>query len=36
MCNNVKCKYCNSNRINQDGIINSKQKYLYREIQNKQ
>ena len=31
MCENIKCPYCNSNRINKDGIIKGKQRYLCRD-----
>ena len=31
MCNDLKCKYCNSNRINKMGILNGKQRYFCRE-----
>ena len=33
MCNNLKCKYCNSSRINKIGILNGKQRYFCREAQ---
>ena len=31
MCNDLKCKYCNSNRINKMGILNGKQRYFCRD-----
>ena len=32
MCNNLKCPYCNSNRINKDGFVNKNiQRYLCRD-----
>jgi transposase-like protein len=32
MCNNLKCKYCGSNNINKDGIVNNgNQRYLCRD-----
>ena len=30
-CNNIKCKYCNSNKINKCGKQNNKQRYLCRD-----
>ena len=29
MCNNIKCSYCNNNRINKDSIVNEN---IYVEI----
>ena len=32
MCENINCKYCNSNRINKDGFVNKGiQRYLCRD-----
>ena len=32
MCENIKCPYCNSNRINKDGFVNKVFKDIYVEI----
>ena len=31
MCNNLKCKYCNGNRVNKFGKQNNKQRYICRD-----